>query len=443
MARTARLNTGRSAEFADSAVGGSENGLALTSTEVIYTGGSEGFGAIADVTGVTFSFDLAVAGLVQFFCSGAALANSFIQGNYLGLAINVNGTDYYINGTGEQGFNGAGGGNLVSSGFTSGNAISGHLVLDLVAGSYTVKLRAFGSGYLESSANFPTKLTAVYPVITGDVATVATLTRQEVGPFAGSRNTVALEYEEFGTPIEISLASPQIVIVGAYTHFKDPGSNSIVGQLGVRVTSPGPTVTDYEGQKALGGNDDNAKGSSLFRAILLPIGTSTLELIARDPNSGAVIEWENAFLTAVYNSPQEVVRGTDVIADYHTDIDIDPDATQQEICSLPFEVGGDQSILIDFSAFEMVVHKGNNITITYEIDSDGEKNGCKVQLYNQNPTTGADEPFGAPGSFRRYEAVADGSHTLHIYAYVEVDNPNPTEGIGGIKAPVDVLVIGK
>lgn len=312
MGRTARLNTGRSAEFADSA-GGSENGIALTSTQVSYTGGVEGFGAIADVTGVTFDFDLTVAGLVQFFASGASLSNPFTQGNYLGLAININGTDYYLNGTGEQAFNAAGGGNLCTGGFTGGNAISGALALNLTAGSYTVKLRAFGSGYLKSSASFPTRLIAVYPTISGDVEAIATLTRQEVGPFSGSRNTIAAEYQEFGTPISVTLSAPQVVMVGAYAHFLDPGSNSVTGQLGVRVTSPGPSVVEYEGSMARGGNDVNYANSSLFRAVSLPIGTHTFELIARDPASGAVIEWGNAFLTVVYNSPQEVVGGLDVL----------------------------------------------------------------------------------------------------------------------------------
>lgn len=433
--------------YVDTTSGGS--GVVLAFAEVNYTGGTEGFTAIADVTGVTVTFNLTTPGAVQFFASGASLANPFIQGNYLGLAINVNGTDYYGNGTGAQGFNAVGGGNLVTSGFTSGDAITMFRVLNLSAGFYTVKLRAFGNGYLESSSNFPTRLVAVYPTIGGTVATaspitmqeaenvtgVATsngtqtyvvipntlmsivlpgtqvvdftgiatiglsgsynaqlgiridgidyngtgtrtstssandrntvvvnkgiqlaagshtaqlvlrqaiaaagnaetlnsvdlptrltaiytvpealtipsaafLTKQETGPFANTINPVGTEYAvASGSTITVSLIATQTILMSAYTHFIDPGSNSVSGNVGIRVTSPGPVTTDYDGSQSRGGNDVNYAGSSITRAIQLGAGVHTFELITRNPASGAQYEFANAFLTVVYTVPQAI-----------------------------------------------------------------------------------------------------------------------------------------
>lgn len=304
MAETQRLNTGRSSEFADQASG---NGITLSFAEVTYTGGVEGFTSIADVTGVTTSFTLTVPGTVQFFGSGASLANPFIQGNYLGLAVNVNGTDYYGNGTGEQGFNAVGGGNLVVSGFTTGSPISFQKSLSLAAGSYTVKLRAFGNGYLESSSLFPTRLTVVYPTVTGDVATASPLTSQATGPFAATVNPPDSNYLVVGSStVTVVLASTQTVVFAAYAHFIDPGTNSVSGNIGVRRTSPGPVTVDYDGSQARGGNDVNYAGSSLTRAVQLTAGTHTFDLIVRNPASGAQFEYANAFLTVVYTVPQVV-----------------------------------------------------------------------------------------------------------------------------------------
>ena len=304
MGETQRLNTGRSSQFADTASG---SGTVLAFSEVTYTGGTQSFGAIADVTGVSISLNLAVAGTVQFFGSGASLANPFIQGNYLGLAISVNGTDYYGNGTGAQGFNAVGGGNLVTGGFTGGNAISMHEVLNLAAGSYTINLRAFGNGYLESSATFPTKLTVVYPALAGDIASASPLTKQEVGPFAATVNPPDTTYQLVpSSTITVVLSSSQVVLFSAYTHFIDPGSNSVSGNVGVRLTSPGPVVTDYDGSQARGGNDVNYAGSSITRAVQLGAGSHTFDLIVRNPASGASFEYANAFLTTVYTTPAAV-----------------------------------------------------------------------------------------------------------------------------------------
>jgi hypothetical protein len=189
MSSVQRLNTGRSAQFADTG-GGGGSGLGLTFTESVFTGGAQTIssGTFVDVTGVTLAFNLTAPAAVQFLASATALSNPFVQGNYIGLAINVNGTDYAIGGPGAQAFNAAGGGILVTGGFTSGDSISGHLILNLPAGAYTVKLRALGSGFIESSANFPTKLTAVYPEsIVGRVpvfegALITRNTNQSVSP---------------------------------------------------------------------------------------------------------------------------------------------------------------------------------------------------------------------------------------------------------------------
>lgn len=147
--------------YVDTAVSGASS---LAFTDINYTGGVEGYntGSYVNVTGVSITFTLSGTRTVLFFASGASLADPFTQGNYIGLAIHVSGTDYPLNGTGEQGFNAAGGGNLVTGGFTGGNAISAEKTLTLTAGVYTVQLRAIGFGYLESSTTFPTRLTAVY-----------------------------------------------------------------------------------------------------------------------------------------------------------------------------------------------------------------------------------------------------------------------------------------
>jgi hypothetical protein len=292
--------------YVDTTAGG--GGVQLAFADINYTGGVEGFTAIADVTGVTVTFTLGVTGPVQFFASGASLANPFIQGNYLGLAINVNGTDYYGNGTGAQGFNAVGGGNVVVSGFTSGDAITMFRVLNLSPGFYTVKLRAFGNGYLESSSNFPTRLVAVYPTVTGTVATASPLTKQETGPFGPTTFNPA--FADTYDPIPSStttviLSAPQTVMLLAYSTFVDTGSNSVNAQLGVRVTSPGPSVVDYDGSRISGGNDVNADVSMLSRAVVLGAGTHTIGLVAKSSGGGAY-RYENAFLTVVYTVPQAV-----------------------------------------------------------------------------------------------------------------------------------------
>lgn len=316
MTATSRIGTGRSAEFADSASGG--NGLALTFTEINYTGGIEAApGAVyADVTGVTISFNLPITGTVQFFGSATALSNPFTQGNYIGLGLNVNGTDYAGCGTGGQAFNAAGGGNLVTLGFTSGDAITFALALNLAAGAYTVKLRFLGNGYLESSASFPTKLIALYPTLTGPIAAASPITSQEAQNATGTPTTNATTTYAVipGTLINLTLSGIQTVF------FSGLATADVVtdlnAQLGVRIDG-----IDYDGTCSVHDNliAVTVDGSvDVTKAISLTAGAHTAQLVIRRAE-GVVAGSAQVFnsstkpsrLTAVYTTPQ--VAGDGVV----------------------------------------------------------------------------------------------------------------------------------
>jgi len=307
---------------------GAGGGTTLAFTDINYTGGTEGFGAIADVTGVTIAFNLSVDGAVQFFGSGASLANPFIQGNYLGLAVNVNGTDYMLNGTGAQGFNAVGGGNLVTFGFTGGNAISGQRALNLVAGPYTVKLRAFGNGYLNSSVDFPTRLTAVYPVLTGSAATASPITTQEAENVTGGSITNSGAIGTYAdvplTTIAFALSAPQTIYFSGEAYaFRDDA------QLGRQNTQLGLSVdgVDYNGTAADTAtlSEYVSTGVTVTKGISLPIGLHTAKLRIRRHqvgNSASAIVVGDAThpirLTALYTIPQTAAASsqyTEVIDD--------------------------------------------------------------------------------------------------------------------------------
>ena len=403
---------------------GGDNGQTLTHAAVSYTGGIEGFGAIADVTGVQVSFTLTVAGLVQFFGSGAALANPFTQGNYLGLAVNINGVDYYLNGTGEQGFNAAGGGNLVTGGFTGGNAISGMLPLALPVGSYTVKLRAFGSGYLESSAQFPTKLTVVYPVITGAMAVASPLTSQGSGPFGPAViNPVSTEWHVVaGAQKTIILTAPMTVVLSAFATFRDPGTNSCPGQVGIEVTSPGPVTTDYEGTESAGGNDLNANGSVVYRAVLLPAGTHTFDLIVRNPQSGAQFQYDKAYMTLVYTVPQAVSPVP--FSKFQTAAKTDGDVTGISSTSLidvpgPVEVtindytGGD--VLIEVSGYANGGASNRIVGLGLKIDGVEQSDTPTATEIGISPMGSAGGTINGSVGFKWIASgLAPGSHTFRL-----------------------------
>lgn len=320
---TQRKGTGRSAEFAD--VGGSNNGLALAFADILFTGGLQGIasGTFVDVTGVTITFVLPVAGTVQFFASATALADPFTQGNFLGLGINVNGTDYSGGGTGEQGFNVEGGGILVTSGFTSGDSITLYKVLSLPAGSYTVRLRALGSGALESSVNFPTKLTAVFPVVTGDVAAASPLATQEaVANGGGSFSPASIVFQPFGPVINISLPGTQTVDFAGFGSIAAAVAAGATneGQLGVRIDGvdyPGTVVSvNLTGGTAR----SDIEASVVFKSIALGAGPHTAQLVARDVGGGSSTSVETtvdqpAYLRAIYTVPQAVFPSGDVVAE--------------------------------------------------------------------------------------------------------------------------------
>lgn len=305
-----KLDTGRSAEFADSA-GGGGNGLALTFAEVNFTGGIQGVssGTYIDVTGATITFSLPVAGTVQFFASATALSNPFTQGNYIGLGINVNGTDYPGGGTGGQAFNAAGGGILVTSGFTSGDSITLARALSLPAGSYTVKLRVLGSGYLESSTDFPTKLTAVYPTLTGPIAAASPITSQEAENTTGTTTAISTSPTLIpGTSMSVVLAGTGTVVFhgfGTATNSNGSFSASDI-QIGVRVDG-----TDYWGGETLfytGIASPHDFFSSVHKALPLGVGAHAVQLVVRSSLATPAVLLNSVDqptrLTAIYTVPE-------------------------------------------------------------------------------------------------------------------------------------------
>ena len=257
------------------------------------------FSVLNPVPGTTIVFTTTRAGFSFLAASAYTLGLSF--GPYSAtIGINVDGVDYTLALDSQN--NGAGGD------FTQGMGYSGALPVFLNPGVHTAYVFVTQSviGF-QATPNNPLTLSVIFPTATGGVVAAATLVKQESGPFAATVNPPDTNYIPIaGSSIPVVLAVPQTVTVLAYTNFNDPGSNAVNGQLGVRVTSPGPTVTDLEGNKTRGGNDVNAAGSVVSRAINLAAGSHTIELIARNPASGGTYEFENAWLTIIYNNPQEI-----------------------------------------------------------------------------------------------------------------------------------------
>ncbi len=257
------------------------------------------FSSLNPVPGTTIVFNTTRAGVSFLACSAYTLGLSF--GPYSAtIGINVDGVDYTLALDAQN--NGSGGD------FTQGMGYSGSLPVFLNPGVHTAYVFVTQSviGF-QATPNNPLTLSVIFPTSTGGVVAAATMVKQQSGPFSATVNPPDTNYIPIaGSSIPLVLAVPQTVTILAYTNFNDPGSNSCNGQLAVRVTSPGPSVTDLEGNKTRGGNDVNAAGSVVSRAINLPAGSHTIELLARNPASGGSYEFENAWLTVIYNNPQEI-----------------------------------------------------------------------------------------------------------------------------------------
>lgn len=257
------------------------------------------FSTLNPVPGTTIVFNTTRAGFS--FLAASAYTSGLSFGPYSAtIGINVDGVDYTLALDAQN--NGAGGD------FTQGMGYSGSLPVFLNPGVHTAYVFVTQSviGF-QATPNNPLTLSVIFPTATGGVVAAATLVKQQSGPFSATVNPPDTNYIPIaGSSIPVVLAVPQTVTILAYTNFNDPGSNACNGQLAVRVTSPGPSVTDLEGNKTRGGNDVNAAGSVVSRAINLPAGSHTIELLARNPASGGTYEFENAWLTVIYNNPQEI-----------------------------------------------------------------------------------------------------------------------------------------
>lgn len=295
MANVQRLGTGRSSEFADTGGGGTSQST-YDIKSIVKTDGD--FTSFNPLTGSTINFTTSRPGVS--FLSASMWLSGFHIFVSTAITINVDGVDYTLGADGRV--NGAG------SDRETVSSVAGSIGVQLAAGSHTAYLNVSQGGLgIVSSPGNPVTLTVIFPSAVGDTALAATLVSQAVGPFAATVNPPDTNYIVIpSSSITVVLDEPQTVLMSAYTNFNDPGSNAVNGQLGIRRTSPGPMVVDYEGNKTRGGNDVNAAGSSLTRAVALNAGTHTFELIARNPASGGSYEYENTFLTVVYNNPQEV-----------------------------------------------------------------------------------------------------------------------------------------
>ena len=202
-------------------------------------------------------------------------------------------------------------------------------VAALLAGAHTVDLVVKDNNGAPNGGNWtvqgletpgagpiPRQLTAVH---IDPVFGVGSLTKLEaIAQGGGNFSTNSLTFVPIpGTQVIINLANPQTVILLGYA--TKERLNFLNENIGIRVTSPGPSVIDLAGTQI---------NSSIFlagfdlplpisRAISLPAGSHTAELVLKtilggQPALVRTIPTAPAVMTAIFTNPEEIVKITSI-----------------------------------------------------------------------------------------------------------------------------------
>jgi hypothetical protein len=298
-----KLNTGRSAEFADSA-GGSAAGFDIAS--IVKT---DGVSTLNPVDGTTLNFTTSRNGVVFLSASGYAQGNHPIPSNSLG--INVDGVDYTLSYTAM--INGSGG----DTNF--GQGCAGSIGVPLLAGAHTayVFVSQSGLGFV-ASPNNPMTLTVIYPTVTGPQATASPIISQSVDDTTESGGEVLNSgavgtYADIpGTALTLVLPSAQTVYFSGegYAFRDDAAGGRQNTQLGLSVDG-----IDYHGTAA-----DTATTLEFLscpvtvtKALALAAGSHTIKLRFRRHQAGNAASARILStadhpirLTAIYTFPEAI-----------------------------------------------------------------------------------------------------------------------------------------
>lgn len=290
--------------------GGSGNGGAALVKVEAETSGAPG-STVTNATQVyavipntLVSFTLTEAKTVFFTGMANALRNGASRTN-VQIGLRVDGIDY--NGQAP----------LVAAASFVDSGLMVTKALDLAPGPHTAQLifkmadPTSSNAIVYTSAEFPARLTGIY---TAPVFGIGSFTKQEAIGTSGSFATGSGTFVPVpNTSMVITLSQTQTVFFSGYasTSYYPPASNRRDTQLGLRITAAGPVVTDYAGSW------DNSSGLGYYegetvvvsRAVTLPAGTYTAELVVRTLGFVAVINNDPttpSVLTALYTQPQQL-----------------------------------------------------------------------------------------------------------------------------------------
>jgi hypothetical protein len=193
-----------------------------------------------------------------------------------------------------------------------------HKAIALLAGAHTAEIitreNISATSLVRGTATNPTVMTAFY---VEPIAVVASMIRQEaISQAGGSFVTTSTTFLPVpNTQITIDLSVAQTVFLLA--HATKDAFFFWGDQLGIRVTSPGPTVTDFHGTRVNAGGAALGADTTLVaqKALSLGPGSHTVEMIFRSTagfNSARIFTntVTPAILTALYTNPEEVPKIT-------------------------------------------------------------------------------------------------------------------------------------
>jgi hypothetical protein len=404
MPKTQRLNTGRSAEFADSAGGNAASldiaAIALT-TGVTFTGNK--------VNGTTINFTTGRSG-VSFFATSA-----YISGNHPlpsdSLGVNVDGIDYTL---GVFAINNGSGGDTVFD-----VPFGGSIGIPLAPGNHVAYVIATQAniGFLAAPGS-PLTLTVIFPTVAGDVATASPIAAQQVEnvtgtPLSNNTGTYALVP---GTLINLSFAGTQTVFfegLGSVLNSTTPDANGFNGQLGIRIDG-----IDYSGDATAWDSIYVHYGAPAVahKAIVLTAGAHTAQLVFRQANSGGRegrLANSTTFptrLTALYTVPQAVSPGGEAVAED----DSASDTTASDVfvdtgASVTFSLS--ESSVVKADAYAIVNPTGGGADVTNAqlgLNIDGTDYAGTAWAKNDNTTIA----FYGNVTAHKDIVLAAGSHTI-------------------------------
>lgn len=202
-----------------------------------------------------------------------------------------------------------------------------HKAIQMLAGAHTVEVIVRPLVNIDqlvlNGVDQPTTLTAIY---IEPVGAIGALSKQEaINQTATSFTTTNTTPQIIpGTTVTIDIPIAQTVFFTGYATGSENGGVTD-GVLGLQVTSPGPTTSDFSGSELIDSSPTAASHGAMVvtRAISLAAGIHTADLTLRS-GSGGTAEVINtargpSVLTAILTAPEQVAILTTTIAPEQVD----------------------------------------------------------------------------------------------------------------------------